>query len=172
LERLRQVPMIERGIGLDAVCEELIDQAVVEVEALRVRCAVAVRKHARPGNRKTISLGAEVLDEADVFLVAVIMIVGAIGVGVVADLAGRMAERIPDRGAAAVLVDGAFDLIGRGRRAPDEAGWKFRGLGRCDGLAILRRGRRKQAETREPGELGEIPARELTGHYCPPSGLP
>src|ERR1700743_40095 len=101
--------MIERGIGLYAVGEQLVNKAVVEVEALRVRRAVAVRKHARPGNGKTIGLGAEILDEADVFLVAVIMIIGAIGVVVVADLARRMAENVPDRRAVTVLVDGAFD---------------------------------------------------------------
>ena len=41
LERLRQVPVVERDEGLDAVREQLVDEPVVEVEAGRV--------HARRG---------------------------------------------------------------------------------------------------------------------------
>ena len=34
LQRLRQIPVIQRRIGLDAVGQQFVDQAVVEVEAL------------------------------------------------------------------------------------------------------------------------------------------
>ena len=39
LQRLRQVPVVERGERLDAGREQLIDQSAVEVEALGVRLA-------------------------------------------------------------------------------------------------------------------------------------
>jgi hypothetical protein len=42
----------------------------------------------------------------------VIVIVGAVRVAVILDLARGVGERIPDRAAAAVFVDRAFDLIG------------------------------------------------------------
>src|SRR6516164_3649807 len=112
--------MIKRGVGLDAVGEKLVDQTVVEIEAFRIGRPVALRKYTRPGDREAISLHAQFLDQADVVLVEMIVIVGTIGVGLVADLARRVAEDVPDRGTAAVLVDGPFDLIGRGRGAPDE----------------------------------------------------
>ena len=121
LERLRQVPMIERQPRLDAVLEELVDQAVVEVEPLRVRLAVAVRKQPRPGHREAIGLAAELPDERDVLLVAVIVLVGAVAGAAVLDLAGDADELVPDRDPSTVLIDRALDLIGRGRRAPDEA---------------------------------------------------
>ena len=108
LQRLRQVPVIKRGIGLDAVGEQFIEQAVVEIESLGIRLACSFRKHPRPGDGETIRLDAEVFDEADVFLVAVVMLVGAIAVAAVLDLAGRVGKCVPDRTAAAILIDGAF----------------------------------------------------------------
>jgi len=42
----------------------------------------------------------------------------------VRDAAGRPAEAVPDRFAAAVFAQRAFDLVRRGRDAPDEAGGK------------------------------------------------
>ena len=44
LQRLRQVPVIERRERLDAVREQLVDEPVVEVEALRVRRSGALRE--------------------------------------------------------------------------------------------------------------------------------
>src|SRR6059058_6081798 len=44
LKRLRQIPVIERRVGLDALDQELIDEAVVEIEPLGIRRAGSVRK--------------------------------------------------------------------------------------------------------------------------------
>ena len=49
LERLRQVPVVQRDERLDAVREQLVDEAVVEVEAGLVHAAAAagrIRGHA------------------------------------------------------------------------------------------------------------------------------
>ena len=40
------------------------------------------------------------------------------------NFAGRVTEGIPHGGPAAVGLDGAFDLIGRGGGAPEESLWK------------------------------------------------
>ena len=80
----------------------------------------AFRKHPRPGDGEAIGLDAEILDQADVFLVAMIMFVGAVAIAAVADLARRVGERVPDRRAAAVFVDRALDLVGRCGGAPDK----------------------------------------------------
>ena len=118
LERLGQVPVIQRRVRLDAVLEQFVDEAVVEVEALGIRRTRSFRKHPRPRDREPVGLGAEFPDQADVFLVAVVMFVGAVAGGAVLDLAGRVRKGVPDRAAAAVFIDGAFDLIGRGGGAP------------------------------------------------------
>ena len=141
LQRLRQIPVIQRRVGFDAVLQELIDQPVVEIEPLGIRRTAAFRKHPRPGDRKPVGLDAEIPDQADVFLVAMVMIVGAVGVAAILDLARRMRESVPDRTAAAVLIDGAFDLIGRRGGAPDKILRKRRGrvpLGCRPGVAIRR----------------------------------
>src|SRR3954454_16856793 len=121
LERLRQVPMIERQPRLDAVLEEFVDQAVVEVESLRVGLAVAVRKQPRHWHREAIGLAAELPDERDVLLVAVIVLVGAVAGRGVLGLAGDADGLVPDRVPSSVLVARALDLIGRVRGPPDEA---------------------------------------------------
>src|SRR5258705_2417456 len=57
-----------------------------------------------------------------------IVIVGAVRVAVIGDLAGRVGERIPDRASAAVLVDGTLDLIRGSGGTPEKAFWE-RGRG-------------------------------------------
>src|ERR1044071_7467916 len=72
LQRLRQVPVIERGERLNAIREQLVDKAVVKVEALRIRWTITVRKHARPRDREAIRLHAERLHQLHVFFVTMI----------------------------------------------------------------------------------------------------
>jgi hypothetical protein len=152
--------VIKRGIRLDTVGEQLVHEAIVEIEAFRVRRPVAVWKHPRPGDREAIGLGAEILDEADILFIEVIMIVGAIGVGAVLDLAGRVAEGVPDRHPAAILMNGAFDLVGRCRRAPDEAAREAGGRApvgfRADRTVLRQRGRCHQAKAGKPRELCKV----------------
>src|SRR6266478_4616357 len=114
LQRLRQVPMIERRERRDAVGDEVVEEPVVEVEALRIWRAGALREYPRPRNREPIRSGGERLHRLHVVSMSVIVIVGDVAVVVVADLSRRVRERVPDRRTAAVLADGAFDLIGGG----------------------------------------------------------
>src|SRR5262249_4708287 len=150
----------ERGIGLDAVREQLVDQAIVEIQPLGIGRAAALRKHARPGDREAVRLDAERLDQLHVFLVAVIVLVGAIAIAVVADLAGGVRKRVPDRGPAAVFIDRALDLVGRGRGAPDKAlGKGRRREAQLAWLVLLRReSRQRRAERSEAGKLCKVPA--------------
>ena len=143
LQGLRQIPVIERGIGLDAGRQQLIDQTIVEIEPLRICRPGAFRKDARPGNREAIGLRAHLLHHRHVLLVEPVMIVGDVAGIAVRDLAGHVRKAVPDRLALAVGIRRAFDLIGRGRNAPDKAirEWRRRdALGRKrGGLAPLRR---------------------------------
>src|SRR5688572_11434934 len=96
-----------------------------------------------------------------------IVIVGVVGVAAILDLARRMSKSVPDRTAAAVFVDGAFDLIGRGGGAPDEILRKrIRGLslGCRPGVAIRRSCRRRQPERGKAREPGKMPARKFRKH--------
>ena len=120
-EGLGEVPVEERAVGLNVVCEEFVDEAVVEVEALGVGCAGALRIDARPGDGEAVGLEAEGLHELHVFFVAVVVIVGDVAGVSVVGLAGDVGEGVPDGGAAAIFVDGAFDLIGGGGGAPEKS---------------------------------------------------
>src|SRR5829696_8629660 len=120
LQRLRQVPVIQRRKRRDAVRQQLVDKAVVEIEAFWVRRAGPLREDARPGNRESIGLCAQRLHQLDVFLEQAIMVGRGIPVAAIGYGPGRVRETVPDRWAAAILVYGSLDLIGRGRCAPQE----------------------------------------------------
>src|SRR4029079_4953473 len=168
LQRLRQVPMVQRGIGLDAVRQELVDQAVIEVEALGIGRAGPIGKYPWPCDRKPIMFDAEIADQADVFPVAMVMLVGAVSGGIALDLARRMRKGVPDRAAAAVLIDGALDLIGRGGGAPPEVLRESRRAVPAGGLLLpgVRRICRacRHSERGKARKLCELPAREFSGH--------
>src|SRR5262249_13153184 len=121
LERLRQVPMVERGEGPDARLEQPVDQAAVVVEPGPVRRAASVRLDARPGDREAVAVQVHRALQRDVVAPAVVRVAGDVAVLIVLDLARRVAEAVPDRLALAVLARGPLDLV-RGRRgAPAEA---------------------------------------------------
>ena len=81
LQRLGQVPVVERGPGLDAVLQERVDQAAVEVEAALVDRPGAGRLDPRPGDGEAVGAQAEVGHQRDVVAVAVV-VVGGDGAGV------------------------------------------------------------------------------------------
>ena len=132
LQHLRQVPVIERRKRLNAVGEQFVDQATVEVQAFRIRCAGPLRKDARPGDREAVGLDAERLHQLHVFLVAVVVVVGHVAVGVVDDLCRACARRCPRPTACGRLPNGAFDLV-RGRRGTPQKALRERS--RCGGHA-------------------------------------
>ena len=120
LQGLREVPVAQRREGLDAGCEQFVDEAVVEVNPPVVRLAGAVGEDPWPGDREPVGGGTDVLHQRDVFLVSVVVVVGHITVLVVLDVAGCVGVRVPDGRALAVLVPRAFDLVRRRRDAPAE----------------------------------------------------
>src|SRR5882757_1619706 len=111
-KRLGQVPMIQGYEWLDAVRRQLVQQPVIEIEALWVWRTCSFRENARPSNRKTIGFCAQRLHQLNVFLVKMIMIGRGVGVAVIRDGPARVGETVPNRWAAAVFVDGPLDLIG------------------------------------------------------------
>src|SRR5579863_7681072 len=78
LERLWQVPVIKRWERTDLRFEQFIDETLVEVEAFVVGFARAGWLDARPCDREAAALDVELAHDRDVFLVAVIVIVGHI----------------------------------------------------------------------------------------------
>src|SRR3954469_25721751 len=112
--------MIQGRVRFNAIGQKLVHKPVIKIQAFGIGRAVSVRKYARPRYRKAIRLDAQLLGQANVFLVSVIMIVGVVPIAVIANLAGRVGERVPNRSSSAVFVNGALNLIRGSGGAPDE----------------------------------------------------
>ncbi len=102
--------------------EQQVDQSVVPREARLVGARPAVGDHAWPGDREAVRLQAEVGHELHVGLDSVVVVAGDVAVVAVRDLALGVRVTVPDRRPAAVLGDGAFDLVGRRGGTPHEVG--------------------------------------------------
>src|SRR5436309_10996772 len=116
--------MIERRVWFDAVGQKLVHKPVIEIQAFGIRRAVSVRKYARPRYRKAIRLDAQLLGQANVFLVSVIMIVGLVPIAMIANLARHVSKRIPNRSSSTVFFRGALNLISGSCGTPDEPVWE------------------------------------------------
>ena len=129
LKRLRQVPVIERGKGLDPGLEQFIYQATVEVHALRVGLANPIREDARPGDREPVGLDPHVSHHDHVILVAAIVIDRDVASVPILHLSRGVRIRVRYRLALAIRVWRALNLVGRGGDAPVELFWKSRQSG-------------------------------------------
>ena len=93
----------------------------IVVQAALVGRATPRRLDARPGDRVTIGLEVQLLQQRDVVAVAMVAVAGHIAGVAVLDVAGSVAEPVPDGLALAIFLPGAFDLVGGGGGAPQKA---------------------------------------------------
>ena len=120
LERLRQVPVVQRRDGLDPAREQSVHQTRVEVEARLVGGSPAGRLDPRPRDREAIRVQAERGHQIEVALPPVVVVARDVTGVAVPDESGGLAEGVPDRRTAPVLVEAALDLVRRGRRPEGE----------------------------------------------------
>ncbi len=120
LERLREVPVVQRRDRRDVPREQPVDEPGVEVEPRLVHGAAALGDDARPGHGEAVRLQAEVGHEVEIGVEAVVVVVRHVARVAVHRPAGRVAVRVPDARAAAVLVDRPLDLVRRGGRSEHE----------------------------------------------------
>lgn len=122
VQRQRGVPVVEGGGRGDAVGAEFVDEAVVEVEPLRVDGSAAAGHHARPADGEPEGVGAEAYQKGDVLAVVLVEAGPAGGVGAVLDPSGLCGEGVPAGGALAVGVGRPFGLECGGGGSPEETG--------------------------------------------------
>ena len=125
LQVLRKVPVVERDDRVDALGQQPVDQAVVEVQPARVDRPGAVRLDPRPGDGEAVRLEAEVGHQRDVALPAVVVVARHVAGVAGVHPARRTAERVPDGRSAAAVGGRALDLVRGGGRTPNEARRKF-----------------------------------------------
>mmetsp|Transcript_45138 Transcript_45138/g.130670 ORF Transcript_45138/g.130670 Transcript_45138/m.130670 type:complete len:224 (-) Transcript_45138:214-885(-) len=125
----RQVPVKKGDPRINLVLHQLIEEVVVELDALLVHGPlVSVRDHPAPGDGQAVGLEAQLGHEFHIVAVAVVVVVCDVaGLEVNAHALQHLAVRdgVPDGGCAAALRRPAFDLVGRRRCAPDKVLGKF-----------------------------------------------
>jgi hypothetical protein len=126
LERLREVPVVERCHRLDVPLEQPVDEPVVEVEAGLVHVTGAGGLDPGPGDGEPVAADPEPRHQVEVLLEAVVVVAGDITRGPVHDPAGQMGEGVPDARSLAVLGGRPFDLVRRRADTEPEARWKQR----------------------------------------------
>ena len=112
--------MIESTDRADFGFEERIGETLVMVKTLRIGLAGAIGLNARPRDGETVAGQIQLLEERDVFFVAMVGIAGDVAGGCALHLAGSVHEAVPDGFALAVFCPSAFDLVGSGGGAPDK----------------------------------------------------
>ena len=122
LERLRQVPVVERGDRLDTALEQALHKLPVEADPGRVRRPESHRQDARPRDREAVALHSQRLHQVQVAAPAVVVVARHVGRVAVGDRARAPSEAVPDRLAAAVLAHRALDLERRRGHAEAEVG--------------------------------------------------
>ena len=158
LERLRQVPVIQAEPGFDAGRQQPVDQAIVEGEAGLVHRPASRRHDARPGDGEPVGLHADPAHQRNVLGEAMVVVAGDIAGIAIGDAAGNPAIAVPDAGAPPVGRGGAFDLIARGRNAPDEVASqasrtgdaRYRSLEQCQRRLLHHRGSSQGVARCEP----------------------
>ena len=120
LERLGQVPVVQRRQRPDPSLEHALDERPVEVEAALIRRPTSGRLDPRPRDREAVALEAERLHQVEILAPAVVVL--ARGVTRVAEVHLPLGggEPVPDGLAAAVHLRRSLDLERSGRGPPDE----------------------------------------------------
>ena len=120
LQFLRQVPVVQRGVGREAQLQHLVDGALVEVNALLIDPSRAVGHYPRPGKREAVGIDAQAAHHRELLRVFVVIVAGNIrGLSPVYFARGA-GKNVPYLSAFAVLERRAFDLRRRGGNAPLE----------------------------------------------------
>jgi len=92
--------------------DDRLEQSPVEVNALLVDPAYALREYSTPAEGHAICVEAEVPHDGDILAESVVVIRRDVSRNVVSHLAGSVSERIPDGCSFAVFVPCPFDLEG------------------------------------------------------------
>src|SRR5690606_34302501 len=88
LQRLWQIPMVERSKRLNTGCHQFVGEPIVKIEAFRIRLTGSIGKDPWPGNGKAVSGLTDTFHQLNIFLVTVVVIVGNIACIIVSHVAG------------------------------------------------------------------------------------
>ena len=120
LQRLGEVPVVQRHPGFNARLQKRVHQRVIVREARRVPIRVPVGGDPGPGGGEAVSPQPHLLYQVHVLPPAMITVRRRVAVVPVPDLARSVGKDVPDALPPSVLPDAARDLVRRGGRAPEK----------------------------------------------------
>ena len=120
LQRLGQIPVVQRRHRLDAFGQKIVDEPIVKRETGLVEGPRTQRLDTRPGHGEAVRVDAELAHQRQILGHSVVVITRHVAGIAPHHLALGVAEGVPDRDAPAVLVDGSLDLVSGGSRSEDE----------------------------------------------------
>src|SRR5579883_3003125 len=132
-----QIPMVERGNRADIPGEQVIDQAVIEIQAAFIDCPRSRRQDAGPGEREAIGVQIKLSHERNVFRHAVVVICCYLACLALIRCTGRRRKVIPDGGSSSIFMGRALYLVSRGSGTPEKV-WREKGS-RCGLLRLYLR---------------------------------
>ena len=121
VERLGEIPVVERDHWRDVLGEERVDRACRRRRARGVDLARALWEDSSPVDAEAVRREPELGHQVDIGGVAVVVIGGDVARVVVDDVARDVAEVLPDARPRAVRERRPFDLIRRRGGAPQES---------------------------------------------------
>src|SRR3954447_15886207 len=102
LDRLRQVPVVQRCRWLNAMLQQRVDKPVVKIDAGAINLASSTGQHARPANAKPVSLQPKLAHESYVIDEPAVVIARSVAMLVLVYTSWRMRETMPDAFASAI----------------------------------------------------------------------
>ena len=146
LQRLRQVPVVQRDVRRNATRQQASNEPVVEGHALLAPRPGARRLHAGPSDREAIGSQPQADQEVQVVVETVVVVAGHLASATIENGAGLATEHVPDGIATPAFARCALYLKGASGSTPDETGRKatsqngrarfgsrglFKGFNRC-----------------------------------------
>ena len=124
LERLRQVPVVQRDVRRNATRQQASDEPVVEGHTLLVPRPGARRLHPRPSDGEAVGAQPQADQEVQVVVETVVVVARYFARAAIENGAGLATEHVPDGIATPAFARCTLYLKGAGGGTPDETGRK------------------------------------------------
>ena len=123
IQRIRQIPMVQRYHRLNARGFQLPHKALIELNAFLVDFSRAIGQDAGPADREAVAFQPHLFHQGHIFTVAVVVVARLQRALVIFGVAG--VQHIPDARPAAILIPGAFHLCRCRCRTPQKVFREF-----------------------------------------------
>ena len=118
IQRRRQIPVEQGRQRLDALAQQLVDQARIKIHTGLIDPALALGQHPRPTDAEAVGVQSELAHQRDVVLEAMVVVAGHVSGVAVVGHSRRVGEPGPDARPGPVCQRRTLDLMRRRGSAP------------------------------------------------------